>query len=351
MPLSFDYDLAIIGSGPAGATLARLVDNSIRTVIIDKKAAAPGSFEKPCGGLLAPDAQKALSRYDITLPKDVLVDPQIFSVKTIDLRTKQIRHYQRCYINMDRHKFDMWLCGMIPSHVRCIEGLCRDIRPVDCGYSITYSQDGVQHTFTAKYIVGADGANSIVRNRLFPEKKLHRYTAIQQWFLCDNQAPFYSCIFDPDTSDCCSWSISKDEYFIFGGAFPVDDSRRRFEEQKKKLIDMGFPLENPVKTEACVVLRPRSFSDFCTGKGSVFLIGEAAGFISPSSLEGISYAMESADMLSSALLSPDPSANYRRNTLKLRIKLGLKVLKCPFMYNPFLRRMVMKSGIQSIKVI
>ena len=99
-----------------------------------------------------------------------------------------------------------------------------------------------------------------------------------------------------------------------------------------------------------MVLRPKTPADFCTGADGAFLIGEAAGFISPSSLEGISYAMESADMLSSALLSHNPASEYRRKTLKLRIKLGLKVLKCPFMYHPFLRRLVMKSGIQSIKV-
>ena len=45
-----------------------------------------------------------LARYDITLPKDVLVDPQIFSVKTIDLEAGLVRHYQRTYLNMDRRQ-------------------------------------------------------------------------------------------------------------------------------------------------------------------------------------------------------------------------------------------------------
>ena len=84
MQSGFDYQIAIIGGGPAGATLGRLLPKGLSAILIDKKR-AKGGFEKPCGGLLAPDAQKALSKYEITLPKSILVDPQIFSVKTIDL--------------------------------------------------------------------------------------------------------------------------------------------------------------------------------------------------------------------------------------------------------------------------
>jgi len=70
------YDIAIIGLGPAGATFARLLDPKFRIIAIDKKReATETSFRKPCGGLLAPDAQKALSKFNLTLPKDVLVDP------------------------------------------------------------------------------------------------------------------------------------------------------------------------------------------------------------------------------------------------------------------------------------
>jgi flavin-dependent dehydrogenase len=39
---------------------------------------------------------------------------------------------------------------------------------------------------------------------------------------------------------------------------------------------------------------PKSIREIECGKENIFLIGEAAGFISPSSLEGISYAMDSA---------------------------------------------------------
>ncbi|MBQ7104130.1 MAG: colicin M resistance protein CbrA, partial [Anaerotignum sp.] len=107
-----------------------------------------------------------------------------------------------------------------------------------------------------------------------------------------------------------------------------------------------------LKTEACLVLRPSSFRDFCKGEKGIFFIGEAAGFISPSSLEGISSAIYSARDLSRVLNHPrgDLNKRYWNKTLKIRIKIGLKLLKCPFMYNAFLRKLVLKSGLQSIKI-
>lgn len=99
------YDVAVIGLGPAGATVARLLDSRLRVIAIDRKREA-GGFQKPCGGLLAPDAQKTLAHFDLVLPKSVLADPQIFAVETMDLRTRRVRYYQRYYLNMDRYAFD-----------------------------------------------------------------------------------------------------------------------------------------------------------------------------------------------------------------------------------------------------
>ena len=93
-----DVDLIIIGGGPAGATLSRL-PRSMRCAVIYRS-----DLSKPCGGLLSEDAQRSLARYDITLPKDVLVDPQVFSVKTIGLEAGLVRHDQRTYLNTDQRQ-------------------------------------------------------------------------------------------------------------------------------------------------------------------------------------------------------------------------------------------------------
>lgn len=101
-----------------------------------------------------------------------------------------------------------------------------------------------------------------------------------------------------------------------------------------------------------MVLRPFGPRNHCYGSDGAFFVGEAAGFISPSSLEGISYAIDSAYMLSQCLNDTTRNANrnYRLKTRKIRLKLFLKYIKHPFMYNSLLRRLVMKSGLASIKM-
>lgn len=347
------YDVAIIGLGPAGCTLARLLAKEHSVIAIDKKGAAAGGFQKPCGGLLAPDAQKALARMDMPLPKAVLVDPQIFAVQTIDLTNAMSRYYQRFYINIDRHHFDLWLRAQIPGNVRICENTrCTKVERTGAGYRVTVDQDGGTRVVHATYLVGADGANSLVRRMLYPNKKIRSYVSIQQWFVQTKTNPYYSCIFDAETTDCCAWSISKDGQFLFGGAFPVSHARERFETQKKKLENVGFVFGPPLKTEACMVLRPSAMHDICCGKENAFLVGEAAGFISPSSLEGISWAINSARALADAFHAHKKDVNqaYWLRSFPLRLKLLVKLLKCPPMYHPFLRKLVLKSGLQSIEV-
>ncbi len=353
------YDVAIIGAGPAGSMLTRLIGQRHRVLLIEKRpldGPQKPSLGKCCGGLLAPDAQRMLSRLGLGLPKSVLQDPQLFVVRAIDVPHKLERYYQRHYINMDRLGFDQWLLSMVPAGADMRLG-CRLLgySSQDGGFRLTLNQGGREHTETAGIIVGADGAGSKVREELGSRGPSPRkYLAIQEWVEAGGSVPYFSSIFDPEVTDYYCWTIPKDNHLIIGAALaPRDRTIERFELLKKRLRDYGMRFGKTVRRESTFLLRPQATRQVCTGTSGVVLIGEAAGWISPSSAEGLSYAFRSAEILAGALHAglDNVDSRYRRATLPLRRNILLKTLKSRVVFNPLLRRIVMRLGLQSMDIV
>lgn len=352
------YDIVIVGSGPAGSTLARLIGDKYKVLLIDKRDLEnenPKNIaNKCCGGLLAPDAQKMIAKLGLGIPKDILVNPQLFAVRAIDLTNNLERLYQKFYFNMDRNKFDRWLVSILPTRVdKKFNSFFKNFAEIPGGYEIRYINNGQEVSAKTRIIVGADGAFSRIRKSISKDTNIpEKYISIQEWFESTDNMPYFTAIFDEEISDYYSWVIPKDNYLLVGAALrPRENTRDKYNLLKTKLTQLGFIFNNKLKTEGAYIYRPRKVSQLCVGRDGIALVGEAAGAISPSSAEGISYSLKSSLYLAQSLEEGIDGflVRYNQRIKDIRLNLLIKNLKSPAMYNPFLRQLAMKSGLQSIK--
>ncbi|HAM62983.1 MAG: hypothetical protein A2Y20_03940 [Firmicutes bacterium GWF2_51_9] len=353
------YDIVIIGSGPSGAHCAKRLskNKNLKILLLDRRPMDPTSkIIKSCGGLISSHAQDALRKEGMVLPESIKVDPQFHYVKTYDLKYNLLRGYRRDYINIDRLLFEKWLIDMIPDSVeRRFSTHVLSIEETTSHFRIQLKSNDTTEWIESSYLIGADGARSILRSTFFPHIPSPKpYIAIQEVYPTTRNHPAYYGMFDPSITDYYAWLIQKKDRIILGAALETgNETNEKFQSLKEKVEKhCDIRLGTPIHREGAFIARPLRFSHLFFGKGKISLIGEASGSISPTSSEGYSYALNTAKLLCDSIekhgLTSLATSSYDRSAWIIRLSILGKWLKSPGMYVSWIRSLVMKSGFTAI---
>ena len=335
-------DAVIVGAGAAGCAAALNLPRHMSALLVDR--ARPGE-ERCCGGLIAPDAQAALAGLRLELPRSVRTDPAPGAVHVTDLDSGREQTYRRAYLNVDRARFDDWLLRLASRRA--------DFRPGtrltgaarrDDGLELELTSGTGRETVLARFLIGADGARSKVRSRFFGNRPLPRTdTALQVTLPARPGLRLHEVLFSRRLTGFYAWAIPKSECVLVGSAFADratarDNFDRLLAEFCRRLGLAGTVLGRAARP----LTRPRSRADFCPGDSSVLLCGEAAGLVSPSSGEGISWALVSGAAAGRALGTARPGAAYSRAFGPLAARLGDKFVKSRIIFTPWTRRLALR---------
>lgn len=293
------FDVAVIGGGPAGATAAdHLARAGYAVLLADREGRI-----KPCGGAIPPRLVR-----DYAIPDELLVakvrGAQIIapSEKRVDMPIEN----DGFVAMVDRESFDPWLrARAAQSGATPLNGTFSAYERCGDHARLTFETEAGQQHVKARYVIGADGANSTVARLAVPKAGKPKYVFAYHEII---EAPQGNAHYDPLRCDVYyQGQFSPDFYaWIFphgktasigtGTAHKGFSLRSAIAELRKKLALDGY---KTIRHEgAPIPLKPLKHWD--NGR-DVLLAGDAAGVVAPASGEGIYYAMLCGEIAAKAV--------------------------------------------------
>lgn len=307
---------------------AKRLGERMRVLLIDSSK-LPRS--KPCGGALNHYSWTFLRKFNP--PKSLFLDPDEVSFRWVDFDTGISRITELEFKNVSREAFDEWLLTLLPDEVEIraetrflgYEANCQDVKVQ------LQTPDGPLQV-AARYLIGADGALSQVRRALVG-CDFATYSCIQDWMSRPAAMPaYFDCMRIKGVGDghAYTYAVPKGDMALVGSVFyPGATSQKAKHDKVMRRLRERMHLGNPLKRESAAALQVRSGRDVLVGTGNVLLAGEAAGFISPTSGEGISYALSTGDMCAQAILAEphDALAAYQKRAAPASRNIAAKTRK------------------------
>ena len=302
--LNGNFDVVIVGSGPAGASAAKaLTQSELRTVILEK-CSLPR--DKMCSGILFPSGRKFVSENFGDIPENIFCEPREVKGNRIymtnDSKCMEVpfslfdsrKELPEFGFNVKRSVFDLWLCNK------------SDVSLAGDRLFVGYRQDGkdivitVKHSdryaeIKTKYVIGADGPQSKVRRSVSPEfdKSVNWIPAYEEWYEgTSNLEPGWLYIFlDREVTDYFATVFHKDkEIHVTTGVRQGKSSKKYLKRLVEVLKEKHGLIIDRILTKRGIVLNDMiGMNNYIFGKGNVLITGEAAGILRGG--EGITSAL------------------------------------------------------------
>ena len=295
------YDVVVVGAGPAGSIAAyECAKQGLSTLLLEK---SPLPREKPCGGAVMYHGIRVIGGH---MPRR-LVEQRIFGLRfSLPNGAKaEFVSDKMIGITVFRNRFDEYLTERA---VDAGSELMEDTPVVHAatsdGTATVRVKDGSE--FHSRFLIGADGVNSIVSRSLGlrPERKdltkvglgmeSDFYVGEDGVDKATNGNPSILEIIPARDRISYGWIFPKREHLAIGVAGSGVHMRAlrsvfdRFHRDVEERLHVHLPLE---KRRTCFLggdgLGSRNVAD------RAILVGDAAGFVDPMMGEGIAYAMKS----------------------------------------------------------
>lgn len=340
------YDVVVVGAGPAGIMAAIEAAAACDRVLLVEASALPR--EKSCGGMLNVYSLRALERFG-GVPEDMILSPRWISFRYYHMDREVKKATQVRFLNVDRARFDAWLLGLLPANVEvAAEVRLADVSQGEQAVAASLVARGAGGSSTrsvsCRHLIAADGPRATARERL-KLRPFDRYISVQEYVRIEPGAlePYFDCIYSRRFSRDygIGYIIPKGEVAIIGSIFypGTKDCGRKHEEVLSILNDL-YPFGEPVKRETWIAAHLTRPADLVAGAGRILLAGEGGGFLSCTSGEGISFALNSGSMAGRAAAAslsagaPGPTdalRRYERALSPLKRNLTFRMRMFPFM--------------------
>lgn len=306
--------VVIIGAGPAGLMLGKLLDNAgIANVILERKS-ADYVLGRIRAGVLEQSSVALLEKVGAAdrLHKEGLVhdgttlsyDETSHRIDFTSLVGRHVTVYGQTEITRD-------LMALRSRETTIYEAEDVELHDFDGNPSVSWTENGVRKTIECEFIAGCDGYHGVSRASV-PAKALNIFEKVYPFgwlgLLSDTPPVAHELIYARHHRGfalCSQRSPTRSRYYVQVDASEDvanwsddrfwDELRSRLAPEIAEQIVTGASLEKSVAQLRSFVVEPLRF-------GKLFLAGDAAHIVPPTGAKGLNLAMSDVALLADALI-------------------------------------------------